>query len=316
MEIHCTEPQLFGYHVSNVERLIPAEELDFPPCKAFEHYAQYMHPDAVVHPAKFNVYLVEYLIRHYTRMDDIVLDPFAGTGILGVIAALHGRNAIQVEIEPLFYEWMEYAKDKVEKTQIFGKKGWIHNILGDARQLTSLLQQYVGKIDCVITSPPYAETISRSGGPPSYMIRSGQFKIGKSCLSMRQYSPNPSNIGNLRLGDTKILEQIATTNKVPNEDIENIRRRLMKGRESTYLSEMLKVYREIHNIVKPSGNTIDLPYITYLLCKLTGLNPVKVMKYKLKTMSFYRIMQKRRFQEKGLEFPKLLEYEYILVFKK
>ena len=371
-----------GYHISRVEALVSAKEIEVPACRAFGPYARFMHPDAVKHPAKFNVYLIEYLVDHYTKEGDVLLDPMAGTGVLGVIAALRGRNVIQVEIEPLFFEWMEYARKRVEEAQTLGRKGWIVNILGDSRELRRLLSEVAESISCVITSPPYAETISRSGGPPSQMIRSGQFKIGQSCLAMRQYSPNPNNIGNLKLGDVAIIDHIITSppylrsffvpTKMPqyeggdltryhympqsssnisiigyrnglgneqalssvstalsDEDIENIRRKLMKNGKPTYLSEMLKVYREMWHVLKPGGNAIivvkayvrnwkpiDLPYITCRLCEIAGFRLVEVLKYRLRTMSFYRVLQKKRFQEKGLEFPKLLEYEYVLIFKK
>jgi len=157
---------------SKLEDLMPAEELVFPASPGFGSYKSIMPPEAVMHPAKFNVHLVEFLIDKFTKPGNIVLDPMAGTGILGVIAALRGRNTIQVEIEPRFYEWMEKARQNVEKTPTLGRKGWIVNILGDARKLSELLKQ-VGVIvtnysvvDAVITSPPYAETIShKSGGP-------------------------------------------------------------------------------------------------------------------------------------------------------
>jgi DNA modification methylase len=155
-----------------------------------------MPPEAVAHPAKFNVHLVEFLIDKFTKPGDVVLDPMAGTGILGVIAALRGRNAIQVEIEPRFYEWMEKARQNVEKTSTLGRKGWIVNILGDARKLSELLKQ----VDAIVTSPPYAETIShKSGGPV------GVKKVGISTITARTYSTSSDNIGNLPLGNVDVI---------------------------------------------------------------------------------------------------------------
>jgi DNA modification methylase len=140
---------------------MPAEELVFPASPGFGPYKFIMPPEAVAHPAKFNVHLVEFLIDKFTKPGDTVLDPMAGTGILGVIAALRGRNAIQVEIEPRFYEWMEKARQNVEKTPTLGRKGWIVNILGDARKLSELLKQ----VDAIVTSPPYGDTYLGGGDP-------------------------------------------------------------------------------------------------------------------------------------------------------
>jgi len=62
-----------------------------------------------------------------------------------------------------------------------------------------------GFVDKVITSPPYAETVSQAGGELK-----GRFDgwLGRSCIEVRKYSKNPNNIGNLRYGDIKdILEK-------------------------------------------------------------------------------------------------------------
>jgi DNA modification methylase len=173
---------------SRLEDLIPAEELAFPASPGFGSYKSIMPPEAVAHPAKFNVHLVEFLIDKYTKPGDTVLDPMAGTGILGVIAALRGRNAIQVDIEPRFYEWMEKARQSVEKTPTLGRKGRIVNILGDARRLSELLEH----VDAVITSPPYANAISHKAGGPV-----GVRKVGISTITARTYSTSDDNIGNL-----------------------------------------------------------------------------------------------------------------------
>jgi DNA modification methylase len=239
---------------------MPAEELIFPASPGFGPYKSIMPPEAVAHPAKFNVYLVEFLIDKYTKPGDTVLDPMAGTGVLGVIAALRGRNAIQVEIEPRFYEWMEKARQNVEKIPTLGRKGWIINILGDARRLSELLNQVdaimtsppyadslthehdelretrlvlrksgenrgkpialgrsqvhtiystsnnnignlpLGDIDAVITSPPYANTISHKAGGPV-----GVKKVGVSTITARTYSTSNDNIGNLPLGNVDVI---------------------------------------------------------------------------------------------------------------
>jgi DNA modification methylase len=233
---------------SKLEDLMPAEELVFPASPGFGPYKSIMPPESIAHPAKFNVYLVEFLIDKHTKPGDVVLDPMAGTGILGVIAALRGRNAIQVELEPKFYEWMEKAKQNVENTPTLGTKGKIINILGDARRLSELLRQvdaivtslpygntYLGggdpakraerlikaghdpreflggiarnavlrhynEIYAVITSPPYAETIShKSGGPV------GVKEVGVSTITAMTYSTNEENIGNLPLGNIDVI---------------------------------------------------------------------------------------------------------------
>jgi DNA modification methylase len=144
--------------ISELEKIMPAEELNFPPTPAFGKYKPFLE-HAIAHPAKANTKLIEFLILKYTKPGDTVLDPMAGSGSTGVVAALHNRNAIQIDIEEKFYKWMEEARLKVEKHPTFIKKGWIKNICGDARKLSEILS----KIDVCITSPPYAD-MDLSGG--------------------------------------------------------------------------------------------------------------------------------------------------------
>jgi DNA modification methylase len=143
---------------SRLEDLMPAVELDFPPTPAFGDYRPYLD-HAVSHPAKANTKLLEFLITKYTKEGDVVLDPMAGSGSSGVVAALHGRDAILVDIEPRYYEFMVRAKEKVERAQTLSRKGRITCILGDARELSRLLRG----IDVCITSPPYGD-VNMSGG--------------------------------------------------------------------------------------------------------------------------------------------------------
>jgi DNA modification methylase len=180
--------------VSKLEEIMPAIELNFEPTPSFGEYKQYLE-HAISHPAKANTKLLEFLVLNFTEEGDVVLDPMAGSGSTGVVAALHGRNAIQIDIEPKFYEFMEKARENVEKASTLAPKGWIKNILGDARHLSKLLEQ----VDICITSPPYSDTISRQGGPTQVK------NVGVSTITAREYSPNPENIGNLPIGDVDAI---------------------------------------------------------------------------------------------------------------
>jgi DNA modification methylase len=379
--------------VSEIEKIMKAIELNFPPSPAFGHYKDLMPKEAVSHPAKANVYLLEFLIKNLTKEGDVILDPMAGTGSTGVIAALHNRNAIQVEIEKKFYEFMEKARENVEKMNTLLPKGWIRNILGDSRYLSELLKsadviitsppysntdivkknseefwekakelgkrwgskppsgteekQYsspnnianlpyidtiitsppylksaekgaginkqrekdvkigcstigrlvdnpnaidntkeYGNIDVILTSPPYADAISKQGGPV------GVKKVGISTITAGVYSADPSNIGNL------------------------------KG--ETYLEAMFKVYSEMFKVLKPNGlaiiivkpfirkkKVVDLPYHTYLLMNKVGFRLEKLYKLRLKAQSFWRIL----YFKKNPNVP-VIAHEYILVCRK
>ena len=64
----------------------------------------------VGHPAPFPVELPEQLIRLYTFRDDLVLDPFMGSGSALVAAARLGRRYVGYDLDP---EYVEIARRRV-----------------------------------------------------------------------------------------------------------------------------------------------------------------------------------------------------------
>jgi len=194
---------------SKLEEIMPAEELLFPPTPGFGPYKSYLE-HAVPHPAKMNTLLLEWLVRAFSEPGDTLLDPMAGSGSLGVVAYLHGRNAIQVELEKRFYDWMEKAREKVEAE---GRKhGWIKNICGDARRLSELLSQ----ADICITSPPYASTEFYYGEKPQEFWQTLANTTGRKAwanpqsktrrtISAKEEPLSESNIANLPHGSIDVV---------------------------------------------------------------------------------------------------------------
>lgn len=74
------------YERTNVWRLAPTSRAD--------------------HPAVFPVELAERVIRYWSFEDDVVLDPFAGVGTVGLAAARLGRRFVLAEIEDRYVEVM------------------------------------------------------------------------------------------------------------------------------------------------------------------------------------------------------------------
>jgi len=204
-----------GEFRSRLEEVVEVRELDFEQPEAFGRYKVFFPEEAVRHPAKAYTDVLEWLVKRYTKPGDVVLDPMAGTGSSGVVAALHGRHAILVDIEERFVEWMRKAKELVEKHQTLTPKGKVTVIHGDARRLSQLLGEHV---NTVITSPPYAD--SKKGGVAdadkmadrwerhrsdawntwgSSAHTPGRLRAFESLGS--GYSDNPNNIGNLSYGD-------------------------------------------------------------------------------------------------------------------
>jgi len=207
--------------VSKIEELKQTNELVFEPTLGFGKYKPLFHEKAVEHPAKMNTNLLEFLIKRYTKEGEVILDPMAGTGSTGVLASLHNRSAILVELEKKFVDWIVQAKAKVQTLSTLTPKGEIIVIQGDSRKLSELLSN--GQTDIIITSPPYADQMNASskGGTISPHMQglisklSGipvkefannperfmeAWKIARSKIP-HKYSDSPDNIGNLPLGN-------------------------------------------------------------------------------------------------------------------
>ncbi len=119
------------------------------------------------HPAKMHLQLQMYLIEHYTKVGETILDPMAGSGTILVGCAL-GRNVILVELEDKF---VKMQRDNWEKIKSLGpmlgcKMGEAIILQGDARQLDKLL------VDKCIFSPPYAESLDRD----EHKVQNGRVK--------------------------------------------------------------------------------------------------------------------------------------------
>jgi site-specific DNA-methyltransferase (cytosine-N4-specific) len=58
--------------------------------------------------------LVEPCVLASSRPNDLVLDPFTGSGTVAVVALKHGRNFIGTELNP---EYAEIAKNRIQTSQ-------------------------------------------------------------------------------------------------------------------------------------------------------------------------------------------------------
>jgi DNA modification methylase len=92
--------------------------------------------------------LAERVVAEFSRVGDVVLDPFAGYGTTAVVAVRMGRRAVAVELLP----------DRAEITRA-RLRGEGRVIVGDARDLRSLVDE---PVDLCFTSPPY---MTRTGHP-------------------------------------------------------------------------------------------------------------------------------------------------------
>jgi DNA modification methylase len=180
-----------------------------------------------------------------------------------------------------------YQGNKHSPTDLVGKRSYMPDKFQSPENISRLP---LGNVDTVITSPPYekSETIhKRQGQSPSYFEQVGGIRhFTKETVS------DESNIGNLK--------------------------------KETYLEAMLKVYSEMFRVLKPNGlaiivvkpfirnkKVVDLPWHTWLLMAKAGFTLEKLYKLRLKTQSFWRILQYKK--EPTLE---RIMHEYVIVARK
>ena len=70
------------------------------------------------HPAVFPDELVRKIIRYYSFKDDMVLDPFGGSGTVGRIAYEMGRRFLLIDREPSYYEYMKKSISALTKQDV------------------------------------------------------------------------------------------------------------------------------------------------------------------------------------------------------
>ena len=66
-----------------------------------------------IHPAVYPEFIVQEIIKLLTKENDIILDPFLGSGTTAVVAKRLKRNCIGIEIHP---EYIDYAQQRLEET--------------------------------------------------------------------------------------------------------------------------------------------------------------------------------------------------------
>lgn len=154
--------------------------------------------DHFAHPAKMDAQLLIWIVEHYTKPGETILDPMAGCGTT-MLACISGRNAILVELEQKFVEMQKANWNKVRMMPQLGcQMGECQIIQGDARNLENIL------VDHAIFSPPYSNEhpscLSEKTIREAERIHNRKF-TRRSFTGGEDYSPSQQNIANLPYGD-------------------------------------------------------------------------------------------------------------------
>jgi DNA modification methylase len=142
----------------------------------------------LVHPAKFPETMAQEFIEFFTKKNENVLDPMAGTGSTIIAALRAGRNSFGIELNPKYAEIAQ--RTIVEERTLLGTAGEnlrSELIVGDAADAA---QQPLPPIHYVLTSPPYWDMLRAKGAATQEKRRAS------SRLDVF-YSEDPKDVGNI-----------------------------------------------------------------------------------------------------------------------
>lgn len=134
---------------------------------------------ALGHPAMFPLELCNRLIKLYSWENEIVLDPFMGSGSTLSAAKSLGRKGIGFEIQP---EFIKLANKRFSQNTIDGDNSLKPRIIEkDSRGVAKELPEE--SVDFVLTSPPYWDILNSK--------RTADYK------EARPYSSSEEDLGNI-----------------------------------------------------------------------------------------------------------------------
>ena len=159
---------------------------------------------ALKHPAMFPIQLVERLIDIFTRSaDQVILDPFMGSGTTLIAARNKGLKVVGFEINERYTSMSKARLDNVYKS-MFHMNGDYRIINDSAENIDKYLEP--GSIDLTITSPPYWDILNRK--------RTADRK------PVRRYSSSKKDFGNIENYEEfldslqKVFEKVYKVTKV------------------------------------------------------------------------------------------------------
>jgi DNA modification methylase len=173
-------------------------------------------PGCSAHPGKMLPELARRIVSEYSNPGEVIVDPLAGIGTTLAEAALLGRRAIGVELEA---RWATLAAENLDHMLGNGGPRRLAEVRqGDARRLPELLGDLAGRVDLIVTSPPYA---CDAGVIDRQAWRAG----GRLCTEdTLNYSTDRANLGHARGG--------------------------------AYETAMAEIYADCHAVLRPGGRLV------------------------------------------------------------
>jgi len=176
---------------NRLNELLPKEWLKFQK-SWFIHNPPPRQKSVLRHPAKFPETLAMEFITYFTKLNEVVIDPMAGTGSTLVAALRTGRHSYGIELNPTYATIACQALDEER-----GKLGQAADTLrsemitGDAAHLLEIISRHqLPAIDYMLTSPPYWDMLHMRGATTQKERRNSQE------LDI-VYSNDPNDLGNI-----------------------------------------------------------------------------------------------------------------------
>lgn len=182
----------------------------------------------LLHPAKFPESLVTYFLEQFTRENERVFDPMAGTGSTLLAALSQKREAYGIELNPQFHQ---IARQRLEKfvAQPHGNFAQWQIINGDASAEESYRDLPV-QFDYVLTSPPYWDMLRMKGSETQ--------QKRKAAGLLQFYSEDARDLGNYEDYDFFLRALV--------EIYERLAARLAHGRYMTIIVKNVKKKGKIY----------------------------------------------------------------------
>lgn len=178
-------------YINRLNNLDPKTWLQFQK-SWFVHNPPPRRKKALRHPAKFPETLAFEFIEFFTKQEQVVLDPMAGTGSTLIAAMRAGRHSYGVELNP-GYTGIAQQLIAAERAALDGRAQNLtaEMITGDAENLPQIALKFdLPLIDYVLTSPPYWDMLHARGSQTQKVRRDSQE------LDV-YYSEHPADLGNI-----------------------------------------------------------------------------------------------------------------------
>ncbi len=176
---------------NKLNELSPKEWLKFQK-SWFVHNPPPRRKNVLRHPAKFPETLAMEFISFFTKPNQVVLDPMAGTGSTLVAALRCGRHAYGIELNQVYAQIA--GQILLEERRMLGAPATdlkCELITGDAAQMAEIIHRHsIPLIDYVLTSPPYWDMLHSQGAATQKTRR-------KSPGLDLVYSDDPHDLGNI-----------------------------------------------------------------------------------------------------------------------